>query len=1417
MPEKETDFQTAMSAGLPLQFPSAFAAFHAPLPVDQRTHEGRYIWDPRMQPPTAPTFHPPAPPPGVSGGPGGGFQLLGREFHPAYRLPPHMEYLYSLQHSTANSIHGLGLSSEYLSTRGLTEIHPSSTLTSAEFPFSIDGSRLNSPRPGSIRQSRKRALSSSPYSDSFDINSMIRFSPNSLASIVNGSRSSSASGSYGHLSAGALSPALSMHHGMHLQQIQAHLMRSGGSLLPLAPTAPPPHPMYSLGHHPLHITSSHNNSKNDLIDHRKKSDTSTLTHVDVESLSSVRKVKVKKEPANGMQCGSSADANNDQMDLKDEPGDFIETNCYWKDCGIEFATQDELVKHINNGHIHANKKSFVCRWDGCSRAEKPFKAQYMLVVHMRRHTGEKPHKCTFEGCVKAYSRLENLKTHLRSHTGEKPYTCEYPGCSKAFSNASDRAKHQNRTHSNEKPYVCKAPGCTKRYTDPSSLRKHVKTVHGAEFYANKKHKGIDGGSDDGPAGLDSSPRSEDMQSHKTASLSSPSIKSESDVNSPGQQQGSPLGITQLAGNCNDDFSNDLSPGMQRSSGAMDDPSWPYEAEDLEIDDLPVILRAMVGIGSERGGGGGVAVSERPRTRLKPRIQIKPPLSPMLPPQRKNIGITDLNKRITDLKMENGVNTQIQPKSPITDLQHRMQLNNTQVQIRRDSNSTVSSYYGSMRSADMSRKSSLASQGSSLRPGIGPSSFYDPISAGTSRRSSQLSTNTNGGSCIPPAPPSQLLAGHLQRLQNSCNKHTNNLVLQTQSASLQQTAAQQTWLNNLENLTSSKTTVSTEGRRMSEPCHTISDRRSPPPRPSSVTLSPLKGSTSLTDLHPNQAVNLDEVGESEMVENKLVIPDEMVHYLNQVADTQIGSEFNTNMSWSETVPKPLPSPSQILPSPASLNQVIPSSNLNQLMSPQNTNLMSPQGVSQVMPSPGGLNQMISSPGNPSLNQMLPSPSSNVNNMMNSPSMNQVMPSPGSNMSQMIPSPMSNLNQMASPMSNLSQMVGSPQNINQVPASPGYNNIQNPLMSPISNVSQMMSPSGMVPSPMRCPPQTIMSPNNQNQMNTMLNRPQQLMPQNMPNNGEQQMNMNYCYNQNVPNNMNHNMCYNIQHRQGNTWGNQAGQTVPAQMCHPNSISHQNTHHNMCSQYMNQCQPQIHASNNFNMCNQNYMQNKCQSEASNNMSCPSNASMYQFRGANYHNCVPNNNNKPLSSHAMATPVPTEHSYQNQNFVERSKCHHSQNCYQQSVYNNMCVSNSQHMMPQSQMCTNCNCQRQQNYPQKCLDGALSNSEIQCKDISQSQMSPGILNQNQTKETHNTNMNSNRGGNNGVQAIGMRQDTYQRTLEYVQNCQSWVGNSDVVTSSTHPLAKIKGEEACSNMVVNDMTSSLSSLLEENRYLQMIQ
>lgn len=83
-----------------------------------------------------------------------------------------------------------------------------------------------------------------------------------------------------------------------------------------------------------------------------------------------------------------------------------------------------------------------------------------------------------------------------------------------------------------------------------------------------------------------------------------------------------------------------------------------------------------------------------------------------------------------------------------------------------------------------------------------------------------------------------------------------------------------------------------------------------------------------------------------------------------------------------------------------------------------------------------------------------------------------------------------------------------------------------------------------------------------------------------------------------------------------------------------------------------------------------------------------------------------------------------------------------------------------------------------------------------------------------------------------MGSDTYQRTLEYVQNCQNWVESAaDMVSSSTHPTgANAAGATAgtttvppppppvaSSNLVINDMSTSLSSYFEEDRYLQMIQ
>ncbi|XP_078353456.1 uncharacterized protein LOC144638140 isoform X1 [Oculina patagonica] len=149
--------------------------------------------------------------------------------------------------------------------------------------------------------------------------------------------------------------------------------------------------------------------------------------------------------------------------------------CLWLGCEGVYSEQEDLVRHIEKVHIDQRKADdlYICYWKDCSRQRRCFNARYKLVIHMRVHSGEKPNKCTFPGCNKAFSRLENLKIHMRSHTGEKPYLCQHLGCPKSFSNSSDRAKHQ-RTHQDTKPYACQVPGCPKRYTDPSSLRKHFK-------------------------------------------------------------------------------------------------------------------------------------------------------------------------------------------------------------------------------------------------------------------------------------------------------------------------------------------------------------------------------------------------------------------------------------------------------------------------------------------------------------------------------------------------------------------------------------------------------------------------------------------------------------------------------------------------------------------------------------------------------------------------------------------------------------------------------------------------------------------------------------------------------------------------------------------------------------------------------
>ncbi|XP_066928292.1 zinc finger protein GLI3-like [Clytia hemisphaerica] len=401
---------------------------------------------------------------------------------------------------------------EYLSSRaGSYSDRPTSTATSLKSGYmDMPGSRNSGSLSRHSARGKKRMLSVSPIFDC--LNDIIRTSPNSLVAFVNnndlrsgfisrsstGRNSSAAShashSSYGHLSPAPASQPIAMSRqrnhfasnetytpSLQSQQFIQHPRR-----LPMPP--------------PTQIREQVSSSTGDIPPPNfpppgvtnRPSPQRTIQNKPREEELSPKQHSPGKPDSNEFSPSEATPKSNTTehggADSADDEEEGVDLRCKWRDCGVLFDAQSKLVQHVNTEHIQKNKKDCTCYWEDCSRDEKPFKAMYMLVVHVRRHTGEKPHKCHYDGCDKAYSRLENLKTHLRSHTGERPYLCEVPGCEKAFSNASDRAKHQNRTHSSVKQYGCKVAGCTKRYTDPSSLRKHMKTVHGALPQPNKKVK-----------------------------------------------------------------------------------------------------------------------------------------------------------------------------------------------------------------------------------------------------------------------------------------------------------------------------------------------------------------------------------------------------------------------------------------------------------------------------------------------------------------------------------------------------------------------------------------------------------------------------------------------------------------------------------------------------------------------------------------------------------------------------------------------------------------------------------------------------------------------------------------------------------------------------------------------------------------
>ena len=100
-----------------------------------------------------------------------------------------------------------------------------------------------------------------------------------------------------------------------------------------------------------------------------------------------------------------------------------------------------------------------------------------LQIHMRRHEGKFPFKCSY--CDKRYTSKESLSLHENTHTREHEYVCDL--CGQKYLQYGHLARHKQLHDKSSRPIKCKF--CHMGFRAYSAYRSHVFKEHKEEAIA----------------------------------------------------------------------------------------------------------------------------------------------------------------------------------------------------------------------------------------------------------------------------------------------------------------------------------------------------------------------------------------------------------------------------------------------------------------------------------------------------------------------------------------------------------------------------------------------------------------------------------------------------------------------------------------------------------------------------------------------------------------------------------------------------------------------------------------------------------------------------------------------------------------------------------------------------------------------